>query len=153
MLFPYTFIGTGMKKRKLIFPKDSPGVLISHPPNTSRSALTTYQPSSFALCFLIPSLVEDVYEVRESLRHTLFAVCFFVVLHISIAHLMLKRSKEAHVSPGVVMRLCITRGIFFFMYFSNPLSPAQTSFLKQSVLLKYLILKFFLCYADDLRKF
>lgn len=109
------FIGTGMKKRKLIiFSRDFSGQLISHPHNTSRSALTTYQPSSFSLWFLAHSLVEDVYEVTESLRHTLFTVCLFVVLHICIVHLVLKKSREAHISPGVVMRLCVTRGIFFF---------------------------------------
>lgn len=43
ILFPYAFISTSMKKAKFnILFKDSSGVLITHPLNTSRSALTAY---------------------------------------------------------------------------------------------------------------
>lgn len=89
----------------------------------------------------------------ESLSGSLFTVlCVF--LHICTAHLVLKKSKETHVSSGVVMRLCITRGTFFWCTsLSNPLTPAQTGFLKQSVLLKCFILKGFLCYTDVLKNF
>lgn len=52
-----------------------------------------------------------------------------------LLYLVFKKTNEAHLSPGVVMRLHITRGTFFFFftYFNYPLTPAQTSLLKQSL--------------------